>query len=77
MANKAVRYEIYKDEAGEFRARFRAGNGKIVWETSEGYDTKPGVNDAIDLFELAVLEKALEGSLEFAKERVPRIEVEL
>lgn len=75
MADKAIRWEIYKDINKEFRARFRAGNGEIVLVTSESYIDKADCNDAIDLLELAVIERCTAG-MAVAKARIPRIEVE-
>jgi uncharacterized protein YegP (UPF0339 family) len=33
-------FELYTDEAGEWRWHFRADNGNIVFATSEGYKNK-------------------------------------
>ena len=41
--------EIYKDKKGEFRARFKARNGKIIWVTSESYKRKRDCLHAIRL----------------------------
>ncbi len=30
-------FELYRDRRGEWRWRFRAGNGKIIAVSSEGY----------------------------------------
>lgn len=35
----AGKFELYKDKAGEFRFRLKAGNGEIIG-ASEGYTTK-------------------------------------
>ncbi|MCB9603884.1 MAG: YegP family protein [Sandaracinus sp.] len=35
----AAKFEVYKDKAGEFRFRLKAGNGEII-ASSEGYTTK-------------------------------------
>ncbi|MCB9617615.1 MAG: YegP family protein [Sandaracinus sp.] len=35
----AAKFEVYKDKAGEFRFRLKAGNGEII-ANSEGYTTK-------------------------------------
>jgi len=35
----AAKFEVYKDKAGEFRFRLKAGNGEII-ATSEGYTAK-------------------------------------
>lgn len=42
------RYETYQDEAGEWRWRLKDGNGKIVAESGEGYETRANVDRAID-----------------------------
>ena len=39
MANNDVT-EFYKDKAGEWRWRRRAGNGRIVGASTEGYENK-------------------------------------
>ena len=35
----AGKFELYKDKAGEYRFRLKAGNGEIIGQ-SEGYTTK-------------------------------------
>ena len=42
----AHKFEIYKDKAGEFRARFKY-NSETIFAT-EGYATKSGAQNAID-----------------------------
>ena len=42
----AYKFEIYKDKAGEFRVRFRAGNGEVMFST-EGYAAKASAKNAI------------------------------
>jgi len=42
----AYKFEIYKDKAGEFRVRFRAGNGEVMFAT-EGYASKSSAKNAI------------------------------
>jgi uncharacterized protein YegP (UPF0339 family) len=42
----AYKFEIYKDRKGEFRARFRAANGEIMFST-EGYTAKTAAKRAI------------------------------
>lgn len=44
MANK---FELYKDKAGEFRFRLKAGNGQIVL-VSEGYKSKASAENGIE-----------------------------
>jgi uncharacterized protein YegP (UPF0339 family) len=42
----AYRFEIYKDEAGEFLVRFKAPNNEILFSTV-GYASKTGAFNAI------------------------------
>jgi len=42
-----VKFEIYKDKAGEFRFRIRATNGNIL-ASSEGYKAKASAQNTID-----------------------------
>lgn len=41
------KFELYKDKAGEFRFRLKAGNSKIIL-TGEGYKTKTGCTNGIE-----------------------------
>lgn len=41
------KFEIYKDKAGEFRFRFRASNGQVMF-SSEGYASKASAVNAIE-----------------------------
>ncbi|OHV81504.1 YegP family protein [Rhizobium sp. LCM 4573] len=41
------KFEIYKDKAGEFRFRFKAPNGQIMF-SSEGYSAKSSAVSAIE-----------------------------
>ena len=43
----AYKFEVYKDKAGEFRFRFKASNGEIMFG-SEGYAQKASALSAID-----------------------------
>ena len=43
----AGKFELYKDNAGEFRWRLKAGNGEII-ATSEGYTSKAGASNGIE-----------------------------
>ena len=43
----AGKFEIYKDKAGEFRFRLKAGNGQIIL-ASEGYKAKAGCTNGIE-----------------------------
>ncbi len=42
----AHKFEIIKDKAGEYRARFKY-NGEVIFAT-EGYASKTGAKNAID-----------------------------
>ena len=42
----AGKFEIYKDKAGEFRFRLKAGNGENIL-ASEGYKDKSGVDNGV------------------------------
>ncbi|SFW13745.1 YegP family protein [Nitrosovibrio sp. Nv17] len=42
----AGKFEIYKDRAGEFRFRLKAGNGQSIL-VSEGYKAKSGCTNGI------------------------------
>ena len=41
------KFELYKDKAGEYRFRFRASNGEVMF-SSEGYKQKASAKKAID-----------------------------
>jgi len=41
-----AKFEIFKDKAGEFRFRYKASNGEIMF-SSEGYKAKSSAEDAI------------------------------
>ncbi|NLV25583.1 MAG: DUF1508 domain-containing protein [Methanomicrobiales archaeon] len=41
------KFEVYKDKAGEFRFRLKAGNSKVIL-TGEGYKTKAGCTKGIE-----------------------------
>jgi uncharacterized protein YegP (UPF0339 family) len=42
----AGKFECFKDKAGEFRFRLKAGNGEIIL-SSEGYSSKAGCENGI------------------------------
>jgi uncharacterized protein YegP (UPF0339 family) len=46
-AAKCPKFEIYKDNAGEFRFRLKARNGEIIL-ASEGYKTKASCENGIE-----------------------------
>ncbi|MGV8110958.1 MAG: YegP family protein [Clostridia bacterium] len=41
------KFEVYKDKAGEFRFRLKAGNNQIIL-TGEGYKSKSGCTKGIE-----------------------------
>ena len=43
----AYKFQVYKDKAGEYRFRFRASNGEIMF-ASEGYKAKASAASAIE-----------------------------
>jgi uncharacterized protein YegP (UPF0339 family) len=44
-----ARFELYKDNAGEYRWRFVSTNGRIIATSSEGYKAKGDCQHGIDL----------------------------
>ncbi len=44
-----ARFELYKDNAGEYRWRFVSGNGRIIATSSEGYKAKGDCQNGIEL----------------------------
>jgi len=44
-----ARFELYRDNAGEFRWRFVLNNGRIIATSSEGYHEKRDCQHGIDL----------------------------
>jgi len=43
----AGKFEIYKDKAGKFRFRLKAGNGEVI-ATGEAYESKAGCENGIE-----------------------------
>lgn len=41
-------FEVYEDSAGQWRWRMVAGNGRIVADSGEGYDSKSSVKRAVE-----------------------------
>ncbi|NMN57751.1 hypothetical protein FHT36_001648 [Xanthobacter sp. SG618] len=42
-----AKFEVYKDKAGEFRFRYKASNGEVMF-ASEGYKAKSSAMEAIE-----------------------------
>jgi len=47
-ADGDLEYEVYEDDAGEYRWRLLAGNGEILGDSGEGYDSRSGAEDAVE-----------------------------
>ena len=45
----AAEFELYKDNAGEFRWRLQAGNNEIIADSGEGYSNKADCEYGIEL----------------------------
>jgi uncharacterized protein YegP (UPF0339 family) len=43
----ATEFEIYKDDADDFRWRLQDDNNRIIADSAEGYERKSTVEDAI------------------------------
>ena len=43
----AGKFELYKDKAGKFRFRLKAGNGEVI-ATGEGYESKASAKNGIE-----------------------------
>jgi uncharacterized protein YegP (UPF0339 family) len=41
-------FELYKDKAGEFRFRFKDGEGNLLASSGKGYETKADCQKVID-----------------------------
>lgn len=42
------RVDVYEDAAGEWRWRLVAGNGETIADSSEGYDSSPNAERALN-----------------------------
>jgi uncharacterized protein YegP (UPF0339 family) len=47
--SKMAEFELYKDNAGQYRWRFRASNGRIVADSAEGYVSRDGAENGIQI----------------------------
>ena len=48
QAKSSATFEVYKDKAGEFRWRLKAGNGQNIASSGEGYAEKRGCLNGIE-----------------------------
>lgn len=53
MSSKPV-FEVYRDNADEWRWRLVASNGNIIADSGEGYKSKQGVRRGIESVKRAV-----------------------
>lgn len=44
-----MKFHVYKDTKGEWRWRLKAANGRTVADSAEGYSSKQGCLNGIDL----------------------------
>jgi len=58
----AYKYEIYKDKSGQFRFRFKAPNGKVMF-SGDGYKTKIAVMKSVE----SIKKNAVDGVVEEVK----------
>jgi hypothetical protein len=52
------KFEVYKDKAGEFRFRLKAGNGEII-AVGEGYKTKAAALGGIEAVKKSATDAAV------------------
>lgn len=43
-----LRFQVYQDQAGEYRWRLVAGNGEVMGDGAEGYTLRKDVHRALD-----------------------------
>lgn len=44
-----LKFQIYRDSRSEFRWRLKAGNGRVIAKTDEGYKTKAACLKTVEL----------------------------
>ena len=49
MAMTNSRFQIYRDKAGKWRWRLRAGNHRIIADSGEGYSRRAAAAKALEL----------------------------
>ncbi|MFG1461559.1 DUF1508 domain-containing protein [Xanthobacter sp. DSM 24535] len=54
-----AKFEVYKDKAGEFRFRYKASNGEVMF-SSEGYKAKASALAAIESIKKNAAESKVE-----------------
>lgn len=43
----AAEFEVYEDDAGEYRWRLQSGNTRIIADSAEGYTSKAGAEEGM------------------------------
>lgn len=61
---EAHEIQIYEDAAKEWRWRMVAGNGRIIADSGEGYNTREGAQLAAERFKEAAADAELDGGEE-------------
>ena len=65
MKNLVAQFEIYRDEAGEWRWRLKSsGNYKIIADSAEGYESKEDCIHGVNL----VKQQALGAEVKYTNE---------
>ncbi|ANY10884.1 MULTISPECIES: YegP family protein [Pseudonocardia] len=54
----ASKFEVYKDRAGKFRFRLKAGNGEVV-ASGEAYETKAGAHKGCEAVQRAAADATI------------------
>ena len=49
-----MKFEVYRDKAGEYRWRLLASNGKLIADSGEGYTRREDAHRAIAAMLLAI-----------------------
>ncbi len=44
-----AKFELYKDDSGDYRWRFISSNGRIIADSGQGYKNKADCRSGIDL----------------------------
>lgn len=56
-----MKAEFYSDSAGKFRWRYIADNGKIIADSSEGYENREDCEQGFKLFQETAKDAEIEG----------------
>lgn len=50
MSERRAHFEIFRDSRGDWRWRLRAGNGRVIADSGEGYASRWNAKRAINTF---------------------------